>query len=201
MERTSGADTVGTGAVLAGAWATMLRVVGEGANSTPDVVRTGSGATTSPTLALRFSGIPKLTALWRIWLVGDIATCPAFVGDGCASGSRTGAAICGLTNVLAGCGRSSSGPWLGKKGLIETVDLPVLVGDMPAVCPAKDPVTAGVTGDHGGLPGSVEQAQGEGSGGEAAEGEGPKGKSREAAPAIWMTARLAGIFIGSKASI
>mmetsp|Transcript_95329 Transcript_95329/g.269330 ORF Transcript_95329/g.269330 Transcript_95329/m.269330 type:complete len:167 (+) Transcript_95329:297-797(+) len=56
-------------------WAALLlRVVGDGVTVAPEAARTGSGAKTSLEVS-RFKGIPKLTALRRISVVGDMAIC------------------------------------------------------------------------------------------------------------------------------
>eukprot|EP00418_Pyrodinium_bahamense_P024530 CAMPEP_0179151264 /NCGR_PEP_ID=MMETSP0796-20121207/73425_1 /TAXON_ID=73915 /ORGANISM="Pyrodinium bahamense, Strain pbaha01" /LENGTH=158 /DNA_ID=CAMNT_0020852339 /DNA_START=20 /DNA_END=493 /DNA_ORIENTATION=- len=151
---------------------------------------------TSPGLAPRCKGIPKLTALCRIWVAGDMAGCPRPPGEGCASGdcSCTGSSACAGSIGLAG---PSFAHWPGKKGLMEK-------GDAPVLAPPDGCAIAGVTGDHGGLHASVEHAHGDMAMGEAT-GEdaspappgaagAPRGSSRVSAPAIWMSLAVAGIF-------
>mmetsp|Transcript_22715 Transcript_22715/g.65483 ORF Transcript_22715/g.65483 Transcript_22715/m.65483 type:complete len:236 (-) Transcript_22715:262-969(-) len=128
--------------------APLPRVVGDG-TSMPAVVRTGSGAETSPWHVLAFSGMPKLTAFRRICVVGEAATCARLVGDSC--GIPTAGRVC--TGNVCALPSGTVGLWR-KKGLMDTL------GDRAGAFVLSGR-TAGVTGDHGEPQASVEQAQGD----------------------------------------
>mmetsp|Transcript_28557 Transcript_28557/g.77381 ORF Transcript_28557/g.77381 Transcript_28557/m.77381 type:complete len:133 (-) Transcript_28557:176-574(-) len=128
----------------------LVRVVGEGA-ITPACVRTGIGAKMSPLVAFR--GMPKLAALYRIWVVGDMAMGANPSGE---AGTTAPTENCFTGKVCAWASGTLSP---GKNGLI------IFVGERAGMdFTLKEDVTAGVTGDQGDPQASVEEAQGEAKG-------------------------------------
>mmetsp|Transcript_73704 Transcript_73704/g.134802 ORF Transcript_73704/g.134802 Transcript_73704/m.134802 type:complete len:169 (+) Transcript_73704:99-605(+) len=77
LESVAAAAMRSAAAPAASAAAPLL--IGDGATTCPEVVRTGTGIISSPAAGCRLSGMPNVAAFWRMTVPGESACIPAAV--------------------------------------------------------------------------------------------------------------------------